>query len=95
MARSLTKSLIGSASNDSGNVLGLADTWMQEAGSSYHGKTSKHPTNFQVASLNVGTSKRRSSEVVEILTKESRHLFCSGAQMVRRTGGQPDPCKSS
>ena len=73
MASSSNNLEIGGASNHTGSVSGLAFR-VREAGSGYgeagsgYGKSCKHPKpTFRVASLNVGTLKKRSSEVVETL----------------------------
>ena len=75
---------IGGASNHTGSVSGLAFR-VQEAGSGY-GKSCKHPKpSFRVASLSVGTLKKRSSEVVESMTR--RRVDICSVQEHRWAGG--------
>ena len=75
MASSSNNSEIGGASNHTGSASSLAFR-VREAGSGY-GKSCKHPKpTFTVASLNVGTLKKRSSQVVETLTRR-RGDICS------------------
>ena len=52
----------------SGTTSGLANSRVREAGSGHRGKSNKHPK-FRVATLNVGTLRRRGPEVVETLTR--------------------------
>ena len=75
---------IGSASNHTGSVSGLAfRVWEARSG---YGKSCKHPKpTFRVASLNVGTLKKRSSEVVETLT--CRRVDICPVQKHRWAGG--------
>ena len=75
MANQSFVSVIGSASERperrAGSVLGLADSRVQEAGSSRVGKSSKHPkklTKFRVGAVNVNTLRRSRCEVVEMLS---------------------------
>jgi len=52
-------------------ISGLADSRVWKAGSGY-GKSSKHPKPlFRVATLTVGTLKKRSAEVVETMTRRN------------------------
>ena len=75
---------VGGASNHTGGVLSLAFR-VREAGSSYD-KSCKHPKpTFRVASLNVGTLKKRSSEIVETLTR--RRVDICSVQEHRWAGG--------
>ena len=75
MANQSFVSVIGSASewpeHRADSVSGLANSHVQEAGSSRVGKSSKHPkklTKFRVGSVNVNTLRSRCCEVVEMLS---------------------------
>ena len=84
MASSSNNLEIGGASNHTGSVSDLAFR-VREAGSGYS-KSCKHPKpTFRVASLNVRTLKKRSSEVVETLARR-RADICS-VQEHRWAGG--------
>ena len=83
MASSSNNLEIGGASNHTGSVSGLAFR-VREAGSDY-GKSCKYPKpTFRVAS-HVGTLKKRSSEVVETLTR--RRVDVCSVQEHRWAGG--------
>lgn len=74
----------------------MADSRVREAGSGHCGKSSEHPEKekeekrrgeerFRVGTWNVGTLKRRSSEVIETLTR--RRIDLCGIQEHRWSGG--------
>ena len=70
---------------------------MREAGSGHRGKSNEHKTKFRVTMWNVGTLKRRGSEVVETLTRrgvdlcgiqEHRWAGCTSANQTRLIKGK-------
>lgn len=63
----------------------MADSRVREAGSGHRGKSCEHPTKFRAATWNVGTLKKRGSEVVETLTR--RRVDLCGVQEHRWAGG--------
>ncbi|XP_045174424.2 craniofacial development protein 2-like [Mercenaria mercenaria] len=66
----------GSSHRSAGGVSGLADSRVREAGSGHRGESNEHPTKFRAATWNVGTLKKRGSEVVETLTRRRVDLCC-------------------
>ena len=58
---------------------------VRAAGSGHCGESSEHPTRFRVATWNVGSLKKRDSEVVETLSR--RKVDLCGVQEHRWAGG--------
>ena len=90
MASLTTENAIGGASRRprrAGNVSGLTSLRVREVGSGHRGKTCERPTNFnfRAATWNVGTLKKRDSEVVETLSR--RNVDLCGIQEHRWAGG--------
>ena len=87
MARSKQVCGFGGAGIYAGNVTGLADSRVREAGSGLRGESSEHPTKtkFRVATWNVGTLKKRGCEIVETLSR--RKVDLCGIQEHRWAGG--------
>ena len=90
MASLTTENVIGGASRRprrAGNVSGLTSLRVREVGSGHRGKTCERPTNFnfRAATWNVGTLKKRDSEVVETLSR--RNVDLCGIQEHRWAGG--------
>ena len=87
MASLTNVSVIGGAGSfiRAGSVSGLASSRVREAGSGHCGESSEHPTRFRVATWNVGSLKKRDSEVVETLSR--RKVDLCGVQEHRWAGG--------
>ena len=87
MASLITNSVIGGAGCHmaTSSVTGLADSRVREAGSGLRGKSNVHTTKFRAATWNIGTLKRKSSEVVETLIR--RRVDICVVQEHRWAGG--------
>ena len=90
MASLTNESVIGDAGSfiRAGSVSGLASSRVREAGSGHCGESSEHPSRIRVATWNVGSLKKRDSEVIETLSRKKVDLC--GVQVGWWSDTQPD-----